>query len=110
MQARMSSYESPHGGEEEVMTDEATIVTTSCSADDECMLDFGADEVSKIVYPQTTEKMTEKEFVRKSVKGSYAWVFWLLIAALAFGVFVASTVAIVDMAFAGIEGQVAAGK
>lgn len=62
--------------------------------------EYGLDEVSRITYPPTTEKMTEDEFVRRTVKGRWSWLLWMLMALIAFLVFVASAVAVVDIATA----------
>lgn len=52
--------------------------------------DYDEREISKIVYPETSELSTEKEFVGQAVKNQYSWVLWLLLAGVGFGVFVAA--------------------
>lgn len=52
--------------------------------------EYEEDEVSKIIYPPTHEEMSEEEFVGKAVKGKYGWIGWLLLAGLAFGIFMAA--------------------
>jgi len=67
------------------------VVSIHTSDGDDCGLPkYDEDEISKIVYPETTESMTENEFVEKAVRGRWVWVGWLLLAGLGFGVFMAA--------------------
>lgn len=81
------------------MTQEVCIPGSAVGAEEDTVSlpEYDPDEVSKVVYPQTTEDMTEDEFVSRSVKGRYNYIGWLLLAALGFGLSLAACSVIVGM-------------
>lgn len=54
------------------------------------------DDISKIVYPLVMENEKEAQYVQRAVKGRHIWVFWLVLAVVAFSVFMAATITAVD--------------
>jgi hypothetical protein len=58
--------------------------------------EYGEDEVSKVVYPEVRHGEKDKEYVSRAVKGKYNWIWWVGLAAIGFGVFLASCSALAE--------------
>jgi len=83
------------------MTPEANI---SRSGEDDFLPEFG-DDTSRIVYPPVEEGETDDQYVSRSMTSwrRYRWLFWLIVASVAFGLFVGIMVLAVDEATANVE-------
>lgn len=75
------------------MTHEATIPR---SGGPDNLPEFGEDEISKVVYPEIRAGEKDEQYVKRAVKGRYGWMWWVGLAALGFGTFLASCTALAE--------------
>lgn len=75
------------------MTEGATIPRSGVGNDN--LPEYG-DEISKVVYPDSRHGEKDEQYVKRAVKGRYGWMLWVGIAALGFGVFLASCTALAE--------------